>query len=225
MRKLLYALVVLVLLQTSIFAQTPLYNPTGVQFDATTTDFQNTTSYTLEFYTADGVTLLFTQSVPKANVQSITGTDGLPHYVIPFTSLTNALPAATSYKMRLRAVGSGTSEPSNLTPEIARFSTCVTASGSIMQMRMTTTIPQFTHGTYASWTLSVDSAAPVHWVSVSFQGSGSPAIQFYRATDMRGPHTYTLGKIPRAGTFIFVVTASDEQGCSTTVALGSATVL
>jgi len=210
---------VLLLWTVTASAQVLVYNPTRVRFEHA--DFATTQYYTVSVI-IDGDTLPFSMAqIPRDQVTDV----GNGSYDIPFARLPK-LPAGKSYRLQITATNaSGTGPTSNVTPEAARFSTCVTSTGSISPMRITVNpLPTLLPRTLAVISITIQSPNPVHNVVVDFIGDGLPAWSFYAPNDLRTTQSYTIGPLPRVGTYLISISASDEQGCQTTAGDVFATV-
>lgn len=200
---------------TPAFAQT-LYNPTLVQFESA--DHAQVTTYKVEFWIA-GAPLtgnpLQAAYIPTSKI--VVGSAGPPvTYWLYTKDIPIFLPFGKSYVLRLLACADAVcSVPSEVTRELVRYNYCVTPTNTIQPMTIVQN-PLPTNavvGGYSPITVDITSLKPVHSVSIALTGSGGPAF-YFTGVDLRGPQTYTIGPLPRAGRFFMTIYAADEAGCS-----------
>lgn len=213
--KVLYALLLVLALAGPVRAQAVVYNPDGIQFEHDAADVTLTTSYLVEYWSLDGLTgPLYTAEVAKAKATPHTLDGIVAYYTIAFSEMPT-MPAATSYRIIMRAKGAdGTSEPSVISPNAARWSMCAASSSTgVSPMTVSLTESQIAGGQRTAITLTVtNTLAGVHWVQIDLMEDGLPAYYWVSAPDLRGLKPYVIGPV-RVGNYTAVLEAVDEQGC------------
>jgi hypothetical protein len=217
MRLICATILCLFLLPASLAAQT-VYNPPGLEFEQD--DYALVTSYIVQWW-ADppGAVPLFSATVPASKTR--VNDPGPPvRYLLPFDALPPQ-PVGRSYRFTLISVNAEglQSEVSNLTPNVGRWSSCLGPSGGVRPMTLTLgALPPLTAGAWVSLQVDVESPLPVHAVSLDLIGDNSPAWYFISGADLRAGKPFAIGPLPRAGRYLLVLEATDEQGCHAQVA-------
>ena len=221
MKRLLFALLMLVCLATPVSAQT-FYNPTTVAFESDSHDI--VVLYRVQFFLA-GTTVDLT-TVPLAQwdvVKALTvvANPGPPIiYNLFLKDVYVFLPFGKSYVLRLLACTDVVcSQPSEVTRELVRYTYCKGTDTSVQPLTITQPVPPIgAVAKYVSIDLAVQSVRPVHAISISLVGAGNTPAFYFTGNDMRGPVVLSVGPLPRAGRYLMNISAADEAGCSTSQA-------
>lgn len=225
MRRTLFILAAMLalVLGFALLAQAQLvYNPSYLLWEHT--DYAATSHYIVDVWNdPPGETPLISEEIPKEEV--LVYDQGLGTYQLSFSKI-SPLPAGRSYRFAVRARGTSgaVSQPSNISPQYARFTHCAVGE-YVRPMTASVVFPtNMTAGAFAFATVDIVAPAPVHRVVVDFLGDGLPAWYFYSTHDLAGPRTFVIGPLPRTGVYRVVLDAVDEQGCVAQFASQFATV-
>lgn len=207
----------LMLLAAAAAAQTRVYNPRFLEFESV--DHATVVHYTVQAFVEPaelGGPPVASWSVPVADVQAVPATEP-PRYRIAFAGLAQQLPAGTSYRFRVLAVGAGeaVSNPSDLAPELVRWSTCVSDDGVVRPLTIAVgPLPTLRVGERAVMTLTLTAPRPVRVVTIDLLTDGQPAWYFVSTVaDLRTERAYTIGPFVAPASSFLTIEATDEQGC------------
>ena len=196
-----------------------VYNPTLVEFDSP--DHASLSYYVVEFWLSTAPQVGSPVQIANIPVSKVTVVSLGPPvmYQILFEDIPIHLPFGSSYVVDLMAcTTTACSARSSVSPQYARYSTCVASSSTLMLLTVVqgvvTTGP---YGSYVVIPLTITSYRPVHYVSIALVGSGQPAF-YFTGFDLRGTPNFTIGPLKPKGRFLMNIYVMDESGCSTAIA-------
>lgn len=213
------------MLTAVLSAQTPIYNPSALWFEHP--DYGITDSYRLQVY-RDGSDYqgppLYTADIPKTTAVP-SGEAGGAGYELRFADMP-LLPVGQSYRASLRAIGGGgTSEPSNITPELWRLNACARpgAAGVTLPSLAVQTWPSLKVGQTTVLTVAVRAPSDVVFVMLDLLADQQPASYYVAKVAPGIPSTAQVfwGPFPRAGTFEVAGQIIDSGGCQATLPAGT----
>lgn len=210
----------LVIVTAVLLSAQPIYNPSALHFDHT--DYGITDAYRLQVY-RDGTDYtgppLYAADIPKAKaIPSGTGYE-LRFFDMPL------LPVGQSYRASLRAIGTGgTSEPSNVTPELWRINACARpgSSGVTLPSMSVQTWPTMKVGQSTVLTLALRAPGNVVFLMLDLLADQQPASYYVAQVAPDTPASVQVfwGPFSRAGRFEVAGQMIDAGGCQATLPAG-----